>query len=49
MKEKVEGIITELKKDIESVKTPQDIVDIKAKYIGKSGSTGNPKDMVFKR
>ncbi len=37
MKEKVETILTELKKDIESVKTPQDIVDIKAKYIGKSG------------
>ena len=37
MKEKVEGIITDLKKDIESVKTTQDIVDIKAKYVGKSG------------
>ena len=38
MKEKVETILNELKKDIESVKTSQDIVDIKAKYIGKSGS-----------
>ena len=49
MKEKVEGIITELKKDIESVKTSQDIVDIKAKYIGKSGSINelmkNMKDL----
>jgi phenylalanyl-tRNA synthetase alpha chain len=49
MKERVEGIISELKKDIESVKTPQDIVDIKAKYIGKSGSINelmkNMKDL----
>ena len=49
MKEKVEVIISELKIDIESVKTPQDIVDIKAKYIGKSGSINelmkNMKDL----
>ncbi len=49
MKEKVEGIINDLKKDIESVKTPQDIVDIKAKYIGKTGSINelmkNMKDL----
>ena len=49
MKEKVEGIIAELKTDIESVKTSQDIVDIKAKYIGKSGSINelmkNMKDL----
>ncbi|MCR5224021.1 MAG: phenylalanine--tRNA ligase subunit alpha [Bacilli bacterium] len=49
MKEKVEAIISELKNDIESVKTPQDIVDIKAKYIGKSGSINelmkNMKDL----
>ena len=49
MKEKVEAIISELKNDIESVKTSQDIVDIKAKYIGKSGSINelmkNMKDL----
>ena len=49
MKEKVEAIISELKNDIESVKTTQDIVDIKAKYIGKSGSINelmkNMKDL----
>ena len=37
MKEKVEGILSDLKTDITSVKTTQDVVDIKAKYIGKSG------------
>ena len=37
MKEKVEQIKSQLLEDIKSVKTTQDIVDIKAKYIGKSG------------
>ena len=37
MKEKVEQIKNQLLEDIKSVKTTQDIVDIKAKYIGKSG------------
>ena len=37
MKEKVESILTDLKKEIESVTKQQDIVDIKAKYVGKQG------------
>ena len=38
MKENVEKILAELKEEIKTVSKPQDIVDIKAKYIGKSGS-----------
>lgn len=38
MKEKVKTILDALEKDISSAKVPQDIVDLKAKYIGKSGS-----------
>ena len=37
MKEKCESIKTNILSDIENVNTLQDIVDIKAKYIGKSG------------
>ena len=37
MKEKVLEIKNQLLEDIKSVNTPQDIVDIKAKYIGKTG------------
>ena len=37
MKEKVQEIKQQLLEDIKSVNTPQDIVDIKAKYIGKTG------------
>ena len=37
MKEKVESIKSQLLEDIKNVKTTQDVVDIKAKYIGKSG------------
>jgi len=37
MKEKVESIVADLKKEIESVTKQQDIVDIKAKYVGKQG------------
>ena len=37
MKEKVEQIKSQLQEDIKNVKTTQDVVDIKAKYIGKSG------------
>ena len=37
MKEKVESIKSQLLEDIKNVKTTQDLVDIKAKYIGKSG------------
>ena len=37
MKENVENIIKSLNEDIIAIKTPQDIVDIKAKYVGKSG------------
>ncbi len=49
MKEKIETIKLELDKDLESIKTTQDIVDIKAKYIGKNGCitelTKNLKDL----
>lgn len=49
MKEKIEVIKTELNKDLETVNSLQDIVDIKAKYIGKNGSitelTKNMKDL----
>ena len=49
MKEKIELIKTELNKDLELIKTNQDIVDIKAKYIGKNGCitelTKNMKDL----
>ena len=49
MKEKIELIKTELDKDLELIKTNQDIVDIKAKYIGKNGCitelTKNMKDL----
>jgi phenylalanyl-tRNA synthetase alpha chain len=48
MKEKVEQIKTSIEEDIKNVKTLQDIVDIKAKYIGKQGLitelTKNMKD-----
>ena len=37
MKEKIETIKSKLLDDLVDVKTLQDIVDIKAKYIGKSG------------
>ena len=37
MKERIESIKTQLLDDLIEVKTPQDIVDIKAKYVGKSG------------
>ncbi len=37
MKEKCESIKTNILNDIENVNTLQDVVDIKAKYIGKSG------------
>ena len=37
MKEKVEGIISNLKEEISEVSKQQDIVDIKAKYLGKQG------------
>jgi len=49
MKEKIESIKASLDKDLLDVKTVQDIVDIKAKYIGKNGSitelTKNMKDL----
>ena len=49
MKEKIENIKTELDKDLLNVKTTQDVVDIKAKYIGKNGCvtelTKNMKDL----
>ena len=49
MKEKVELIRKDINEDIKSVKTLQDIVDIKAKYIGKTGFvtelTKNMKDL----
>ena len=46
MKEKTMEIKEQLVKDIETVNTPQDIVDIKAKYIGKAGLiTGLMKNM----
>ncbi len=49
MQEKVEKIKSELLADIEQVKTLQDIVELKAKYIGKSGVitelTKNMKDL----
>ena len=49
MKEKVNAIKQELDKDLEVVKTNQDVVDIKAKYIGKNGCitelTKNMKDL----
>ena len=49
MKGKIESIKLELDKDLETIKTTQDIVDIKAKYIGKNGCitelTKNMKDL----
>lgn len=49
MKEKIEAIKLELDKELEEIKTNQDIVDIKAKYIGKNGCitelTKNMKDL----
>ena len=49
MREKIENIKLELDKDLETIKTTQDIVDIKAKYIGKNGCitelTKNMKDL----
>ena len=49
MKEKIENIKKELLNDLEITKTLQDIVNIKAKYIGKSGIisdlTKNMKDL----
>lgn len=49
MKEKIADIKAELDKDLETIKTTQDIVNIKAKYIGKNGSitelTKNMKDL----
>lgn len=49
MTEKVEQIKSQLLEDIKNVKTTQDVVDIKAKYIGKSGVitelTKNMKDL----
>ena len=49
MKEKIGAIKLELDKDIETIKSTQDIVDIKAKYIGKNGCitelTKNMKDL----
>jgi len=49
MKEKIDNIKQELDKDILNVKNGQDIVDIKAKYIGKNGCisdlTKNMKDL----
>lgn len=48
MNKKIKDIKTQLESDISGVKTPQDIVDLKAKYIGKSGCvtelTKNMKD-----
>ena len=49
MKEKIERIKTELDKYLDLIKSNQDIVDIKAKYIGKNGCitelTKNMKDL----
>ena len=49
MKEKINAIKQELDKDLEVIKTNQDVVDIKAKYIGKNGCitelTKNMKDL----
>ena len=49
MKEKAEQIKSDLLKDIESVASAQDIVELKAKYVGKSGViteiTKNMKDL----
>ena len=49
MKEKIEMIKKGLDNDLLTIKTTQDIVDIKAKYIGKNGSitelTKNMKDL----
>lgn len=49
MKEKIGAIKLELDKELELIKTTQDIVDIKAKYIGKNGCitelTKNMKDL----
>ena len=49
MKEKIESIKSQLLDDLVDVKTLQDIVDIKAKYVGKSGLitelTKNMKDL----
>ena len=49
MEEKIESIRKSISEDIKNVKTPQDILDIKAKYIGKSGVitelTKNMKDL----
>lgn len=48
MKEKVENIKSNVEKDLQNLSTLQNIVDIKAKYIGKNGSitelTKNMKD-----
>lgn len=40
LKEKIETIKSSLDKDLLDVKTTQDVVDIKAKYIGKNGCIG---------
>ena len=49
MEEKIESIRKSINEDIKNVKTPQDVLDIKAKYIGKSGVitelTKNMKDL----
>ena len=46
MKEQILEIKNQLVEDIKSVNSPQDIVDIKAKYIGKTGLvTGLMKNM----
>ncbi|MCR5787628.1 MAG: phenylalanine--tRNA ligase subunit alpha [Bacilli bacterium] len=49
MKEKIENIKSSIDEDIKEVKNLQDIVDIKAKYIGKNGCitelTKNMKDL----
>ena len=49
MQENINKIKEELQKDLESVKTLQDIVDLKAKYVGKSGCitelTKNMRDL----
>ena len=37
MKEKIDGILNELKGEIDSVKTTQDVTNINAKYLGKNG------------
>ena len=49
MKEKVESIKSELTKDLETIKTIQDVQNIKVKYLGKKGLvtelTSNMKDL----